>query len=205
MGAVFGLNYGWEHPLWFAPEGVEPQESYGFTRQPWFDHVGAEAKALRDGVGVIDISNFAKYRITGAGAGDWLDRVVANRVPTQTGRSCLTPLIGGRGGIAGDFTITKLGEDDFFMVGSGMAERYHQRYFNAVPRPATVDFSSATVELCGRVRTFRTSDGPAGTWSGTHPQPFGHRPGNGGDSYTTHARIYGPTARKPRCLRFRDR
>jgi len=149
MGAVFGLNYGWEHPLWFAPEGVDPQESYGFTRQPWFDHVGAEAKALRDGVGVIDISNFAKYRIAGAGAGAWLDRVVANRVPTITGRSCLTPLIGERGGIAGDFTITKLGDDDFFMVGSGMAERYHQRYFNAVPRSATVDFSSATVELCG--------------------------------------------------------
>ncbi|MGB3147823.1 MAG: FAD-dependent oxidoreductase, partial [Paracoccaceae bacterium] len=149
MGAVFGLNYGWEHPLWFAPKGVEPKESYGFTRQPWFDHVGAEAKALRDGVGVIDISNFAKYEIKGAGAGDWLDRIIANRVPSQIGRSCLTPLIGKRGGIAGDFTVTKLGEEHFFMVGSGMAERYHQRYFNEVPRPDTVSFKSLTVDLCG--------------------------------------------------------
>ena len=149
MGAVFGLNYGWEHPLWFAPKGVAPQESYGFTRQPWFDHVGAEAKALRAGVGVIDISNFAKYEITGEGAGDWLDRISANRVPAQIGRSCLTPLIGKRGGIAGDFTVTKLGEDHFFMVGSGMAERYHLRYFNEVPRPETVSFKSLTADLCG--------------------------------------------------------
>jgi dimethylglycine dehydrogenase len=149
MGAVFGLNYGWEHPLWFAPKGVTPTETYGFTRQPWFDHVGVEARALRDGVGVIDISNFAKYEIKGASAGDWLDRVIANRVPSETGRSCLTPLIGKRGGIAGDFTVTKLGEDHFFMVGSGMAERYHQRYFNEVPRPETVSFQSLTVALCG--------------------------------------------------------
>lgn len=149
MGAVFGLNYGWEHPLWFAPKGVEAKETYGFTRQPWFDHVGAEVRALRDGVGVIDISNFAKYEIRGEGASDWLDRIVANKVPSETGRSCLTPLIGKRGGIAGDFTITKLGQDHFFMVGSGMAERYHLRYFNEVPRPASVTFESRTKALCG--------------------------------------------------------
>lgn len=149
LGAVFGLNYGWEHPLWYAPKGVPRTESYGFTRQPWFDHVGAEAKALRAGAGIIDISNFAKYEITGPGAADWLDQVIANRVPTQIGRSCLTPLLGKRGGIAGDFTVTKLDEDHFFMVGSGMAERYHKRYFNEVPRPEGVTFTSRTNALCG--------------------------------------------------------
>ena len=69
---------------------------------------------------------------------DWLDKVVANKVPTEIGRSCLTPLLGVRGGIAGDFTITMLGDDDYFMVGSGMAERYHQRFFDMVPRPDTM-------------------------------------------------------------------
>ncbi|MGB5837568.1 MAG: FAD-dependent oxidoreductase [Albidovulum sp.] len=149
MGAVFGLNYGWEHPLWFAPKGTTPQETYGFTRQNWFEHAGAEAKALRDSVGVIDISNFAKYEIKGTGAGAWLDRIIANRVPAKIGRSCLTPLIGKRGGIAGDFTVTKLAEDHFFMVGSGMAERYHMRYFNEVPRPDGVSFTSLTKAMCG--------------------------------------------------------
>ncbi|PIB25892.1 dehydrogenase [Amylibacter kogurei] len=149
LGAVFGLNYGWEHPLWFAGEGAENGEEYGFDRQNWFEPVGEECRSLRNGVGVIDISNFAKYEIVGSGARDWLNRIVANYVPTEIGRSCLTPLIGVRGGIAGDFTITMLGEDHYWMVGSGMAERYHQRYFNEIPRPETVAFNSRTDEYCG--------------------------------------------------------
>ncbi len=149
LGAVFGLNYGWEHPLWFAGSGVEGREEYGFDRQDWFEPVGEECRALRSGVGVIDVSNFGKYEIKGAGAGDWLDKIVANKVPRELGRSCLTPLLGVRGGIAGDFTITMLGEDHFWMVGSGIAERYHQRYFNAVKRPDTVSFESRTSAFCG--------------------------------------------------------
>jgi len=144
LGAVFGLSYGYEHPLWYAGKGVEAKEDYGFERQDWFESVGAECKALRSAVGIIDVSNFAKYEIKGEGSADWLNRVVANHVPTETGRSCLTPMLGVRGGIAGDFTITKLVEDRFLMIGSGIAERYHQRYFNSVPRPETVSFESLT-------------------------------------------------------------
>ncbi len=144
MGAVFGLSYGYEHPLWYAPEGVEPVETYGFERQNWFEPVAAECRALREAVGIIDVSNFAKYRISGVGAHDYLERLVANRVPTETGRSCLTPMIGLRGGIAGDFTITRLGDEDFLMIGSGIAERYHQRYFDMVERADSVRFESYT-------------------------------------------------------------
>ncbi len=149
LGAVFGLNYGWEHPLWFAGEGKEGRESYGFTRQDWFEPVGEECRALRRDVGVIDVSNFGKYEIKGAGAAAWLDKIIANYIPKEVGRSCLTPLLGVRGGIAGDFTVTKLAEDHFFMVGSGIAERYHQRYFKAVERPDTVSFESVTEAYCG--------------------------------------------------------
>jgi dimethylglycine dehydrogenase len=144
LGAVFGLSYGYEHPLWYAGKGVEAKEDYGFERQDWFESVGAECKALRSAVGIIDVSNFAKYEIIGEGSADWLNRVVANHVPTEIGRSCLTPMLGVRGGIAGDFTITKLADDHFLMIGSGIAERYHQRYFNSVPRPETVSFASLT-------------------------------------------------------------
>lgn len=149
MGAVFGLNYGWEHPLWYAPKGMAPVETYGFERQNWFQPVGEECKALRHGVGIIDVSNFAKYEVKGQGSAAWLDRIVANRVPTVIGKSCLTPLIGKRGGIAGDFTVTKRGEDHFMIFGSGMAERYHSRYFNAVPRPAGVAMRSLTDAWAG--------------------------------------------------------
>jgi len=149
LGAVFGLNYGWEHPLWFRRDSMMAVEEYGFERQSWFETVGAECRNLRNSVGVIDISNYAKYSIKGEGAADWLNRVVANVVPTGTGRSCLTPLLSVRGGIAGDFTITKLDTDDFLMIGSGIAERYHQRFFQAVERPEAVEFTSLTKSWCG--------------------------------------------------------
>ncbi|MCZ6471528.1 MAG: FAD-dependent oxidoreductase, partial [Gammaproteobacteria bacterium] len=144
LGAVFGLSYGYEHPLWFAGVGVEASESYGFERQNSFEPVAAECKALRSAVGIIDVSNFAKYEIRGDGSEDYLNRLVANYVPAEIGRSCLTPMLGVRGGIAGDFTITKLEHEHYLMIGSGIAERYHQRYFNAVSRAASVSFESLT-------------------------------------------------------------
>lgn len=148
LGAVFGMNCGWEHPLWFADEeGVA--ETNGFIRQNWFEPVARETRMLRDAVGVIDISNFANYTVKGPGAADWLNAVLANRMPSEIGRSCLTPLIGVRGGVAGDFTVTKVAADSFMMIGSGMAERYHQRFFNAVPLPKDTTFAIETNKICG--------------------------------------------------------
>jgi len=145
-GAGFGLNYGWEHPLYFD---ANTPDSAGFTRQPWWESVGREAKMLRQAVGIIDISNFAKYRCKGPDSEDWLNSVFANRMPRAVGRSCLTPLIGVRGGIAGDFTVTRLAEDEFWVVGSGMAERYHQRFWAMVPLPQGTTFESHTDQTCG--------------------------------------------------------
>ncbi len=149
MGCVFGSSYGWEHPQWFAGEGRAGSESYGFKRQDWFEPVGAECRALRRGVGIVDVSNFGKYLIRGDGAAGWLDRIIANHVPAEEGRSCLTPLLGDRGGIAGDFTLTRLDRDCFMMIGSGIAERYHLRYFSRVPLPAGVTFESISDAYCG--------------------------------------------------------
>jgi dimethylglycine dehydrogenase len=149
MGAVFGLAYGWEHPLWFAAQGEPDHETCGFARQNWWAPVGREARMLRDRAGIIDISNFARYRVAGPGAEAWLDAVFANRMPRQAGRSCLTPLIGRRGGIAGDFTVTRLADQEFLVIGSGMAERFHQRFFRAVPLPAGTSFESRTEAMCG--------------------------------------------------------
>lgn len=149
MGAVFGLNYGWEHPLWFAASPEEATETIGFARQNWWAPVGEEVRMLREAVGVLDISNFAKYVAKGPGAADWLNGLLANNMPKEVGRSCLSPLIGVRGGVAGDFTVTKLGEDEFLMVGSGMAERYHQRFFRAAPLPEGTIIESQTEAMCG--------------------------------------------------------
>ncbi len=148
MGGVFGLNCGWEHPLWFADKpGVT--DTNGFTRQNWFGPVSNEVKMLRDHVGIIDISNFANYRIQGPGAFEWLDGLLANTIPTEVGKSCLAPLISVRGGIAGDFTVTMLGEGDYMMVGSGMAERYHQRFFNNLQLPEGTSLNNVTDTTAG--------------------------------------------------------
>ena len=149
IGAIFGLNFGWEHPLWFAAEGEPDHETYGFTRQNWWAPVGREVRMLRNAAGVIDISNYAKYSVKGRDAETWLNSLFANRMPRRVGRSCLTPLIGVRGGIAGDFTVTRLAEDEFMVVGSGMAERFHQRFFKAVPLPVGTTLESRTEALCG--------------------------------------------------------
>ncbi len=148
-GARFALSYGWEHPAWFAGEGAPAEESYGFTRQPWWDAVAREARGLRERAGIIDISNFARYRVTGPGARAWLDALLANLVPAVPGHSCLAPLIGRRGGIAGDFTVTCLSADDYLMIGSGTAERYHARFFEAVPLPAGTRWESVTDRMAG--------------------------------------------------------
>ena len=148
LGGVFGLNYGWEHVQWFA-DVPGTKDTYGFTRQNWFEPVGRECRMLRKNAGIIDISNFAKYSVCGADSADWLDAVFANNMPKTVGKSCLTPLLSVRGGIAGDFMVTRLADDEFMVIGSGMAERYHQRFWNMVPMPNGVTFESMTEAMCG--------------------------------------------------------
>ena len=146
LGAVFGLNYGWEHPLYFDKKCTETS---GFTRQDWWHSVGREAKMLRRYVGVIDISNFAKYSCKGPGAEKWLNLVFANKMPVEVGRSCLTPLISVFGGVAGDATVTKISDDEFWVVSSGISERYQKRFYNSVKLPRNTSFESRTNEMCG--------------------------------------------------------
>jgi dimethylglycine dehydrogenase len=136
MGAVFGQRYGWERANWFAPPGVEAKDRWSFRRSNYFPHVGAEALRLRRGVGVIDLSPFTKHEVSGPGAEAWLDGLVANKVPTKIGRIALCHALTRRGGIRSEFTITKLGEERFYVVSAGAAERYDSDYLlNLLPPP----------------------------------------------------------------------
>ena len=148
-GAVFGFSFGWEHPLWYAPEGMEAVDHFTFARARWFDVVGEECRALRRSVGMIDISNFGKYSIEGPNAEAWLDRLLANRIPKEIGRATLTPMLNEKGGVIGDFTVTRLGEERFFMIGSGIAERYHWRWFNRFLPAEGVEIKSLSEALTG--------------------------------------------------------
>lgn len=124
MGAVFGQRYGWERANWFAPPGVAPKDDWSFRRTNWFEHVGNECRRLRERVGVIDLTPFTKHVVEGPGAEAWLDRLVANKVPSKVGRMSLAHALTKRGGIRSEFTITKLGDERFYVVSAGAAERY---------------------------------------------------------------------------------
>jgi dimethylglycine dehydrogenase len=128
QGAVMGDSWGLETPLWFAPQGVEPRDIVSFHRSNDFAHVKAEVLATRNGVGVTEIANFAKYRFTGPGAEAYLSRLMTNRMP-KTGRLVLTPMLNPAGKLIGDFTIAKAKADCFYMWGSSQAQKYHMRWF----------------------------------------------------------------------------
>jgi dimethylglycine dehydrogenase len=145
MGAVWGQRYGWERANWFAPKGVQRKDDWSFRRSNYFAHVGNECRLMRERVGVIDLSPFTKHEVTGPGAEAWLDGLVANKVPTKTGRIALCHALTRRGGIRSEFTITKLGDQHYYVVSAGAAERYDSDYLRAnLPRDATVTLTNIT-------------------------------------------------------------
>ncbi len=126
--AVMGDSWGLETPLWFAPSAVEARDILSFHRSNDFANIGNEVRRTRESVGVTEISNFAKYTITGEGAEAWLSYLMTNTMP-RTGRIVLTPMLNEKGKLIGDFTIAKRGDGDFLMWGSIAAQKYHMRWF----------------------------------------------------------------------------
>src|SRR5262245_49007054 len=149
QGAFFGVSYGLEQVLWFAPKGKKPQEKITFRRSNAFPIIGDECRAIRNGVGVIEITGYAKYEITGSGAETWLSQLLANRIPAK-GHLALTPMLNDTGRLIGDFTVAKAADERFYIFGSGPAENYHMRWFEAhLPKDHSVSVRPLTVELTG--------------------------------------------------------
>ncbi|HYH35491.1 MAG TPA: FAD-dependent oxidoreductase [Nocardioides sp.] len=112
---------GWEGADWFAGPGTAPVAEPTWGRAPWFEHWEAEHRAVRDGVGLLDMSFMAKFRVQGAAAGDVLDRISAGAVNEKAETITYTQWLDGDGRIEGDLTVTKLAEDDFLVVASDTA------------------------------------------------------------------------------------
>jgi dimethylglycine dehydrogenase len=129
-GAVFGVAFGLEYPLWFAPDGMEPREDVTFRRSNAHGPVGEECRAVRTAVGLLDTSGYAKYEVSGAGAEAFLNRVLTNRMP-EVGRIVLAPMLNHAGKLIGDFTVARLGPRLFHVFGSGPAEEYHLRWWES--------------------------------------------------------------------------
>lgn len=149
LGAVFGSVYGWERPNWFAPTdyalseedlkrpdtllaenhpkpaaGESVRERWSFRRSNYFDFVGAECRQVHEKVGLLDMSAFSKFLVSGPGATEWLDGLFANRVPRKVGRIGLCHLLTEQGGVRSEFTVYRTGREAFYLVSAGAFERH---------------------------------------------------------------------------------
>ncbi|MCB1366772.1 MAG: FAD-dependent oxidoreductase [Rhodobacteraceae bacterium] len=128
QNAVFGASYGMEAVNYFALPGEPRFEDPSFRRSNAWEAVKGEVLAVRNGVGINEVHNFGKYRVTGRDARAWLDRIMAGRVP-KAGRISLTPMLSAKGRLIGDFTITCLSETEFRLTASYGAQAFHMRWF----------------------------------------------------------------------------
>ncbi len=119
-GAVYAEVFGWERPKWFAPTGVE--EQYGFRRTNVFEHVAEECRAVRERVGLLDLSSFAKFEVSGPDAERLLNRLFANRMPRRQGGIALAHMLTADGVIESEMTVTRLAEDRFYLLSGAVAE-----------------------------------------------------------------------------------
>lgn len=125
-GARWGCSWGLETPLYFAPEGFS--ETPTLKRSNAFAIVGDECRAVRTGVGVLDITGFSRYEVTGPAAQPWLDRLLACRLP-EPGRARLAPMLGSKGKLKGDLTVLNWGEGRWWIMGSYYLRQWHMRWF----------------------------------------------------------------------------
>ena len=123
QGAVFEEVYGHERPRWFAPEGVEAKDIYSFRRSALHDIVGAEVKAVRESVGIMDVSAFTKVIVSGPDARSFLDGLVPNNMPKREGGAILTHLLNERGRIEAEITLVKFAEDSYYIVCAAFFEQ----------------------------------------------------------------------------------
>ena len=148
LGAVFGQKFGWERANWFAPEGVEPVDDWSFRRSRWFEHVGRECRNAAENAGLLDMTAFAKCRVAGPGAEEFLDRLVANRIPARSGPVRLVHALNTRGGVLSEFTVWREGEESFYLVSAGAFQRLdHDWVRRHAPRDGSVHFENLTNQI----------------------------------------------------------
>ncbi len=130
QGAVFGAQYGMEVVNYFAQDNDPTFETPSFRRSDAFAATKREALAVRQAVGINEVHNFGKYLVTGLGARDWLNRIMAGRIP-KTGRLSLTPMLSEQGKLIGDFTVSCLSENIFQLTASFGQQAIHMRWFES--------------------------------------------------------------------------
>ena len=149
-GAVWGSVYGWEVPLWFAPKDVEPRDEWSYRVFNSMPHVGAECRAVRQAVGLFEMTPMGKYEVKGPGAETWLNQILANRMPQKPGASVLAHRLTDKGTVRAEFTVTRLDDDFFYLIGTPRGERHDFDVLEkALPEDDSVSLRNATLERGG--------------------------------------------------------
>ncbi len=155
LGAVFFEAGGWERPQWFESnrELVEeyrdriPERRHEWDARWWSPIINAEHLAMRDGVAMIDLSGFAKFEVSGAGALDYVQRMAVAQMDVSVGRMVYTPLLNQHGGVLADLTIARLDEDRFRIVAGGASGNMDKKWFvDHLPDDGSVQFQDVTTD-----------------------------------------------------------
>jgi dimethylglycine dehydrogenase len=126
---------------------VEAKDVYSFRRTNFFEPVREECRAVRERVGLLDLTGFSKLEVSGPGAEAWLDRLVANRLPRKVGRIQLCHALNHRGGILSEFTVTRLGPDRFYVVSAAAAHTHdHDLLWRALPDDGSVALRDVSID-----------------------------------------------------------
>jgi 4-methylaminobutanoate oxidase (formaldehyde-forming) len=142
--AAFSQNAGWERADWFAPEGVEPAHEYSWEKPNWFKYQGEEHMAVRDGVGLYDLTSMGKFLVQGRDAETVLQYLCANDICVPTGQIVYTPLLNERGGFEADVTVTRFSESTFFIVTGGATA---VRDFDYIQRRIPADANAVITDV----------------------------------------------------------
>ena len=173
LGAVFGSVYGWERPGWFAPTGYalskdeinSPDvltnhnyapptddgrivEKWSFRRSNYFPFVGEECRNVMNNVAIQDMSAFAKMEVSGPGAREWLESILANKIPKKQGRIALCHFLTPRGGVRSEFTVYEWAPGRFYLVSAGAYERHDHDYLRKLcPADGSVRLNAITTRF----------------------------------------------------------
>ncbi len=142
-GAVFGSAYGFERPNWYSPDLAITESSLSFQRPNWFDAVAAECINLQQNVGLADLSAFSKFRITGKDAFRFVDQLGANNAP-PVGRVGLTHVLTASGGVASEFSVTRLAKTEFYLASAATAGRHDADLLQARSQGFDVEVKTIT-------------------------------------------------------------
>ncbi|NCF24346.1 MAG: FAD-dependent oxidoreductase [Gammaproteobacteria bacterium] len=148
-GAVFGQKFGWERPNFFATDGMPQEDDWSFRRSRWFEAIRREVANTTANVGLLDMTAFAKCRVSGPGAEAFLDYFVANTLPNNVGGVSLAHALNRNGGVHSEFTIRRESGDSFYLVSAGALQRLDHDYLKKhMPRDGSVQFTQLT-GACG--------------------------------------------------------